>query len=108
MNEERHRNHSLRTLLTSISLSKVLVNLIHQAQGQRRILLVENQNAMDIVLLVTYMAMDSLEKIGEVLSQEASIPLLRRISRNDGCKDSHSKVCGEAKGALYEKQLRLS
>ena len=59
------------------------------------------------ILLIAHVTVDSLEEIGEVLSEETSVTLLGRISRHDGRKYGHPKIRCQAERFLDKMKLCL-
>ncbi len=56
------------------------MDLIQKTLRERSILLVENKHAMRLrIILITYVAVDALQEVRKVLSQDRNIPLLRGV-----------------------------
>lgn len=107
MHEERHRDHSLGPLSSTICSSEIPIDLVQKLLRECRILLIEDEHTMAMSRPVADMAVDALEQICEVLSQERSITLLWRISRHNR-RERHSTVSvREVEYGLCECQLGL-
>jgi hypothetical protein len=83
------------------------VDLFQEALGQSPVLLVEDEHAMGVVWAIAYMAMDTLEEVGEVLAQKPVVTLLWSIAGDDRCKHCHAELARQVEGLVNESELRL-